>query len=146
MSDTLCDVAFTGTREDPSPFQLMMIDPLLRYYWRIGYRRFHEGDCCGADVAVAGIARGLGFWIVAHPPTDDRKRAWFPADETREPLPYLHRNSMIVHESSVGLAMPLTDTRTAHSGTWSTVAAMRAKRMPFWIVGPVTMRAVTPHA
>jgi len=139
---SLSDLAFTGTRETPSPFQLMMVTSLLTYYHRIGYRRFHEGDCVGADVAAAEIARSLGYTIIAHPPSDESKRAWYPADETRDPLPYLHRNGIIVHESSAGLAVPLTDTRTAHSGTWSTIAAMKAKGIPHWIVGPVTMRAV----
>jgi hypothetical protein len=139
---SLCDVAFTGTREDPSAFQLMMASCVLTYLWRIGYRRFHFGDCVGADAAVAELARSHGYLLVAHPPDNPTKRAYVPADEKHEPLPYLHRNQVIVSSSSMGLATPLTDTRTAHSGSWSTIAAMKARGIPHFIVGPTVMRRV----
>jgi len=142
MTDTMIDVAFTGSRDDPNPWQLMTADCVLTYLWRIGYRRFHQGDCIGSDARFAELARRQGYWIIAHPPTDETRRAFYPADEKRDPLPFAHRNAIIVHESSVGLATPLTDTRTAHSGTWQTVARMKAKGIPHYVCGPTIMRRV----
>ena len=70
-------VGFTGTRvaEDLTPAQLEWLHAwLLIFYTRDGARQFHHGDCVGGDAAAAKMAREIGYWIVGHPPTDDRYR------------------------------------------------------------------------
>ena len=81
---------------------------------------FHHGDCVGGDEQAAEIAKELGYWIVGHPPTKDKWRAWFPSDETREPRGYHDRNMDIVSESGVLFGAPASMTDRS-GGTWWTI-------------------------
>jgi hypothetical protein len=67
---------------------------------------FHHGDCVGADEQAHVIARICGFFIVIHPPTDPRKRAWCTGDFVMTPAPYLDRNAAIVRSTVVLVAAP----------------------------------------
>lgn len=142
---SLCDLAFVGAREDPSAFQLLCATSLLEYHWNIGFRRFHHGDGLGCDAALAEIARGLGYTIVAHPPDSDARRAFYPSDEKREPAPALFRTAILVQESSAGMAMPATEGRTAHSETWSALSAMHRRGIPHWLISPMIVRKIEPR-
>lgn len=86
---------------------------------------FHHGDCIGADEQAAKGARLAGFRIIGHPPIVQLKRAYFPADEMREPLPYLDRNKRIVAVSQEMIATPGEFAEVLRSGTWSTVRYAR---------------------
>ena len=74
--------------------------------------------------------------IVIHPPEDPKKRAFCKGDETREPLPYLDRNSNIVKECEVLLATPETKTKKQRSGTWSTIGKGQRSKKIVEIINP----------
>ena len=108
--------------------------------WRLLCERapgdFHQGDCIGADAQAAHGARLAGFRIIGHPPTIDAKRAFFPADEWREPLPYLDRNKRIVAASQEMIATPGEFEEQLRSGTWSTVRHARRLGRPVHVILP----------
>lgn len=118
-------VGFTGTRNGLNPYQKTALYAELTALRKEG-AEFHHGDCVGADADAADMASDLGYWVVVHPPTDDRLRAGMPADDERPALPYLERNRAIVDASSVLVACPDGSERV-RSGTWSTVRYARAQ-------------------
>mgnify|MGYP003632171682 CR=1 FL=1 len=111
-------IGVTGTRSGMTRKQIEYATHLLTYYFEKG-SEFHHGDCIGADVETAKIAKSLGYKIVCHPPIKHDLRAFYPADEMNEELPYLKRNRNIVQQSEVLLAIPRYMTRS-RGGTWYT--------------------------
>lgn len=136
------DVGFTGTQHGMTDEQKQRISDLLYGLQSFGSihpaTRFHHGDCIGADVEAARIARSWGYRIIVHPPEAERKRAFNAGDEERTPLPYLERNHAIVHESrDMMLACPAGyDERIRGSGTWATIRFARKVNVPLIIVYP----------
>jgi hypothetical protein len=98
-------------------------------------RHFHHGDCVRGDEELAGIARALGYLLVAHPPTDERLRAFVESDRVLPALPYLDRNRAIVHSVGRLLACPDGPERL-RSGTWSTIRFARAVHCPVTVLLP----------
>lgn len=126
---------FTGTQRGMTEAQWATLYNLLRE--RIGYgREWHEGDCIGADAQSVTLARLFRFRVICHPPTNSSKRAFVPADEYREPLPYLDRNKAIVCESREMFATPGEATEQLRSGTWSTIRYARSKGRPLYVILP----------
>lgn len=127
------DVGFTGTQRGMTPAQWVTL-------WRLLIDRapgnFHEGDCIGSDNQAAIGARAAGFRVIGHPPTNDSKRAFFLADEWREPLPYLDRNKRIVHASQEMIATPGEFEEQLRSGTWSTIRYVRRIGKPVHVILP----------
>lgn len=83
---------------------------------------FCHGDCIGADLQVATIARSIGeITIVGFPPDKDHKRAFFDSDITRSPAPYLERNHAIVDEADLMICFPKGFNEELRSGTWATI-------------------------
>ena len=130
------DLGFTGTRQHINPWQQYMLDQLLRYHRLLGFRRFHHGDCVGADAYAAMVAAQFGYYVIAHPPIDPKLRAYAHSHEIRDPKPYHNRNADIVSESDVGIVVPHTEVVVSHSGTWSTYAKMHAAELPCWVITP----------
>jgi len=118
-------VGFTGTRHGMVELQRSAIRLLLLGLYRDVGVTCHHGDCIGADADFHKIARGLGFWVVGHIPSDDTHRAFCDFDEVREPLTYMKRNRAIVDVASVVLATPFEMTEQARGGTWSTIRMAR---------------------
>lgn len=126
------NVGFTGTQRGMTVGQW---DALLRLLMnRVG--NFHQGDCVGSDAQAAHGARCLGFRIIGHPPTIDAKRAFFPADEWREPLSYLERNHKIVIASQEMIATPGEFEEQLRSGTWATIRYARRVGRPLHVIYP----------
>lgn len=107
-----------------------------------GTVEFHHGDCVGADAQAHQLVRSLyadpeeGWFVVTHPPTDPKARAWCgvveydgPGDQLF-PKPYLERNHAIVDATDCLIACPDGPERE-RSGTWATVryARRRGKRV-----------------
>lgn len=121
-------IGYTGPRDvGLTPAQRDMLVILLSGVRR-PHRTLREGDCIAGDATAAAIARNLGFWVIGHPGvyTDGRPnpyRAWFPADHTLDPEPFLTRNRTIVDRSTVLIATPSTYTAPTNriSGTWFTI-------------------------
>jgi hypothetical protein len=94
----------------------------------------HHGDCVGADAEVHH-AVGYDQWIVKHPPTDSKYRAFCEGGIELEPKPYLARNRDIVDATELLLAFPDGPERK-RSGTWSTVRYAAARNKPVTIIYP----------
>lgn len=97
---------------------------------------FHEGDCIGSDSQAASGARMAGFRIIGHPPINDSKRTFFPADESRDPLPYLARNHKIVDAAQEMIATPGEFEEQLRSGTWATIRYARKVGKPVHVILP----------
>lgn len=126
-------VGVTGTREGANEFQLAEVRALLS---RLNGTELHHGDCKGVDEQVAAIAKELGYKIVCHPPESDYLRAYFPYDETREPLGYLKRDRNIVDETDVLIVVPLQNEWQPKGGTWYTHDYGKKKGKPVSIIYP----------
>lgn len=117
-----------------------------------GRVELHHGDCVGGDEELADMATELGMWTVAHPPVNDRLRAFHRSTWRRPPEQYMTRNRRIVAEVAKALdagvpaamwAFPSTATPVARgpgSGTWRTVGI--ARRM----LPPQMLTVVLPDA
>lgn len=127
-------LAFTGSRQDPTPSQL---EQALDYTERLMPSEFHHGDCVGADRAMhyLVLANSL-ISIHIHPPTNDRYRAHcVGASITYPPAPYLQRNINILRVCNRLLALPLGPERL-RSGTWSTVRQARQRGITVQVIYP----------
>lgn len=127
------NVGFTGTQRGMTEAQWAALWPLL---CARAPGEFHEGDCINSDAQAAYAARVAGFRIIGHPPTNDSKRAFFPADEWREPLPYLDRNHKIVMASQEMIATPGEFDEQLRSGTWATIRYARRVGRPLHVIYP----------
>jgi hypothetical protein len=126
-------IGFTGTRLGMTGRQQTTVSELLR---DLNGTAAHHGDCVGADADFHRLARATGAWIVGHPPTDPRLRAFCDFDEERPPLPYLVRNEAIVTETDLLIAAPATATEEQTGGTWHTVRCARRVGRRVVIVWP----------
>jgi hypothetical protein len=97
----------------------------------------HHGDCIGADVQLADMAHPMGFFVVAHPPTDPKKRAYHDSDLIMPERPYLERNRNIVKTCELMLAFPKEYVEQWRgSGTWATIRYSRKIKRHLWIIWP----------
>lgn len=80
----------------------------------------HHGDCSGWDHQSFSLADALCIKTIAHPPTDDRWRAFTNSTVILPPKPFLDRNKDIVNAVDFLIAAPYGPERQ-RSGTWSTV-------------------------
>jgi hypothetical protein len=101
---------------------------LIRVLGSFEVVEFHHGDCVGADAEAHDIAIDMGLYVVIHPPTDPKHRAWCEPNEMRDEFPYLERNHNIVDEAVNLFAAPGTNWEVRRSGTWATVRYMRSKK------------------
>lgn len=97
---------------------------------------FHHGDCIGVDIEAAGIARGVDFTIIGHPPIKTELRGFFDDDETRTPKGYFARNRDIVDDSSLMLVVPWQNEWSNNGGTWYTHDYAKKQNKDFLIVWP----------
>ena len=128
-------IGFTGTRQGLSHKQKVKLAEILYIKHRAG-ADFHHGNCIGADIQAAVIARQLKYYIIAHPPENPQYEGQFTSDETRERLPYLARNRTIVLESDELIACPKESKEILRSGTWATVRYARIRDKTINIITP----------
>jgi hypothetical protein len=128
-------VGFTGTQRGLTFRQYITLEVHLHKF-SFSDARFHHGDCVGADAEASEIARRLGFRIVAHPPTNVKKRAYVPVDEVFPPRPYLERNHVIVSVTDILFACPGEVPEQLRSGTWATLRYARKLRKKLCIIFP----------
>jgi hypothetical protein len=126
MTNSPLHIGFTGTREGMSPKQFDALAEILSGIRALHQRGdllpvLHFGDCKGADSEAHDLAAELGFWTIAHPPTNPKHRAFCAADEILPELPYLERDRAIVEVCDRLIAAPLTRDEHPRSGTWYTI-------------------------
>lgn len=123
-------LGFTGTRHGMTREQLHNVRALVVSLQNANAPTriaAHHGDCVGADAEFHAICRALGCWMVGHPPTDDKLRAFCEFDECYEPRPFTHRNSAIVAGSSYMIGTPFEMVNPGRGGTWSTIGKAISK-------------------
>ncbi len=96
-------------------------DVLRFLYEERNARRFHHGDCIGADQQAFVIAKSIGYETHSHPPENPKARAFTKSDINYPVLPYMARNDEIVAASDVLIAGPYQDGEIVRSGTWATI-------------------------
>jgi hypothetical protein len=130
-------VGMTGTRSGLNDTQLRaVIDALTTIIDKERGSELHHGDCVGADVELAIIAKTLGFTVVCHPPLNDGMRAFHRSDAIRLPFSYFARNRNIVDETEVLLVVPYQDSPQDNGGTWYTHDYAVKKNKPVMIFYP----------
>ena len=91
-----------------------------------GLLEFHHGDCVGADAEAHAIADENNAYIVVHPPSNPKSRAFVEGYGVRLlPRPYLERNHAIVDSTDLLIATPKQTFEVRRSGTWATVRYAR---------------------
>lgn len=126
-------LGFTGTQQGATLNQARALWSLLRAK---DPEEFHHGDCIGADELAHYIARSLGIYVIGHPPTNEKKRAFCDCDEWREAKPYLDRNHDIVNETHEMVAIPKGPNEELRSGTWATIRYAFKLGTPIAIIYP----------
>jgi hypothetical protein len=97
---------------------------------------FHHGDCVGSDDQAARTAKMLGFFIIAHPPSNPKKRAWCATnDEVLPEKGYLLRNHDIVDVALYVVATP-KGPEEMRSGTWATIRYSQQKNKIPYVIMP----------
>lgn len=141
-------IGFTGTSRGMNALQKINLRFFLGDLFRPALNgepriEFHHGDCIGADDEAATIAKGIGFWVVAHPGFPKGKRddtvfrAFNPhSDVVLDPKEFIARDHDIVDVSDYMVAAPHTDRELIRSGTWATVRYARKKNKPVTLVFP----------
>jgi hypothetical protein len=131
---------FTGTQAGMTAHQKARLVTVLTYFTEGSASelapQLHHGDCIGADWEAASIAKAMGFWIVAWPPTNSAKRGYFKSHDIHIPAPYLVRNQSIVKVTERLIAAPKTMEEEQRSGTWATIRYARKIGKPVEIIWP----------
>lgn len=131
-------VGFTGTRKGMATEQHTAVERLLRL-WQEAYAHctFHHGDCIGADVQAAALARKAGMVVHGHPGPGGPTCGLYSNDVTLPPQAFLARDKAIVACADVMLATPKGMAEEEYgSGTWHTIRFARAALRPLCIVWP----------
>lgn len=132
----MSSIGFTGTQSGWKNQQMVRMHMLLNQMWRSGAEVMHNGDCVGSDLQAAEYWHSIGGKIYLHPPDMDKKRAFFPAEWSADPLPYLKRNQIIVTSSKLLIATPGELEEQLRSGTWATIRYARRIHRPIIYVWP----------
>ena len=131
-------VGFTGTQGGMTDAQLKQLrhnlEALMEEHG--GHVELHHGDCVGADMEAASLAKQIGVRVIGHPPVNPAKRAFFPSDEDRPVKKYLNRNKNIVIVSEKLFAAPSSLKEGVRSGTWATVRYARQKGIDIVVLAP----------
>ncbi len=129
-------VGFTGSRYGITQPQADEVARLFRWLRdEFGVDTARHGDCVRGDDTAAIIAAGLGLRTIAHPPDNDRYRAFHVSDVVLPPAPYLDRDRDIVAGSAFLVACPRApESAVQRSGTWYTVRRARRARIGLFVV------------
>lgn len=111
-------IGITATREGLSQRQ----KGLFEFIMQLSKPEFvRHGDCVGGDADCYKIARANGIATIAHPPKNDKLRAYTKDNFESYPVKdYLVRNRDIVNMSDLLIGFPLSRFKKT-GGTWSTI-------------------------
>lgn len=140
-------LGFTGTQHGMTDAQVAKLEQvIIEYMIFFGVKSFHHGDCIGADERAHKMFYTLRHYygshapIIVHPPANESKRAflgrWAKNVEVRPAKEYLTRNSDIVRECDVLIAVPRSRDEILRSGTWATVRCARSEGKRIVLIYP----------
>lgn len=127
-------IGFTGTRQGMTGEQREVVRRVL-----LTASEAHHGDCVGADADFHELASAGGIETTAHPPEDDKLRAFCRADRITDAKSYLERNKDIVDAVDVLVACPkeAKEPRVKRgSGTWQAIGYAKRTGRRTLIVWP----------
>lgn len=136
MDVSPAQLGITSSREGLTSCQRVKLWQAMRHLRIQGAVVFHHGDCVGGDVEAAVFAEAMGYFTVAHPPVDDRLRAFHKSDLVLDVEDYHVRNRAIVDASTVMIGCPRESREQFRGGTWSTIRYARLKGCSLLVIGP----------
>ena len=131
------DIGMTGTKLGWTLAQKKEFATRLSYLPYLVHNA-HHGDCIGTDENFHDFLRQSfpSVFIVVHPPTNPKYRAFKKGDLIKKPLPYLKRNGNIIKEAELMFAFPRGFTEELRSGTWQAIRTTRKCEKPLVIIWP----------
>ncbi len=127
-------IGFTGTRKGITIQQFQAISFIFDDSAPF---EFHHGDCIGADQQAGDLAKLHGCnWLVIHPPTQSKYRAYCAGDVMLPEKPYIVRDHDIVDACQMMLATPKGFKEELRSGTWATIRYSKKIERNITIVFP----------
>lgn len=115
----------------------LIMSELVEEFQDYATKHLHHGDCINGDEEAAKIGHALGFIVHAHPPFNERKRAFSEFNDViHAPKDYIPRNHDIVDGSSILIATPHTMNEVIRSGTWATIRYARQLNRELCIIFP----------
>ena len=138
----MTDTGFSGSSDYPftDPQLARLIQHLTPKVRGITPGSFHHGSAMFRDDAAGWQAHLLGYWVVVHPPTDPKKRAYSYCDEIMPEAPYLRRNRHLVRAVRRMLFAPHWNVEPPAGkrgdGTLSTMNLARRMRKPGIVIRP----------
>jgi|SRR6266498_1495557 len=128
-------VGVTGTHHGTTVAQKTMLRIIIPFLYP---DEFHHGDCEGADADFHDIVREClkTSFIIVHPPTDPKRRAYKQGDIIKPPKPFLGRDDDIIKASDLMFALSYEFKEQLRSGTWATVRHTRNFKKPLIIIYP----------
>jgi hypothetical protein len=112
-------IGITGTRNPITIEQCKAVMDFLLKNYEEG-AQLHHGDCLGADVSVAELAKQIGYAVICHPPIDEHLRAFHKSDTILPAKSYFARNRDIVDATDLLLVVPKDTSPQPRGGTWYT--------------------------
>lgn len=136
-------IGVTGTRNGINQEQR---DQINEYFDHLAVafdevHEIHHGDCVGADVEFAEMARQhprIETTIVCHPPVIDDLRGYFPSDAVYVAKGYFERNRYIVDNVDVLIVLPEQLEPQKRGGTWYTYDYAKKRGVPVEVMYPVS--------
>ncbi len=130
-------LGFTGTKEEMTDAQHLLLLSRLSILRDDGFLWMHNGDCKGSDYKAGVIWQRLKGKLYLHPPLKKKYRAFMTsAHIICEPKAYLKRDEDIAESCHTLVATPLTEREELRSGTWSTIRYARKLRRRIYIIRP----------
>jgi hypothetical protein len=133
-------IGFTGSSKYVTKEQQLSLAEVLAENCVVeDYARpeFHHGDCVEADALAHDLAHQLKYYIVVHPPINNKARAFKSGDLILATLPYLIRNKRIVEATEKLIAVPAQkEEQFRRSGTWFTIRYARKTGKPVTLIYP----------
>lgn len=120
----MISIGMTGTRQGMTSLQKLRISQFLNI---LKPNKGVHGDAIGADAEFHDLFRQLvvNSYIVIHPPTNPKYRAFKQGDLIYAPLPYLVRDDNIIREVDLMFGFPKRFNEELRSGTWTTIRHTR---------------------
>ena len=122
----LFTIGYSGSRRGMTTPQTRGIywylaEMLATHDWDDPLIEGHHGDCLGGDVQFDTIVTVLGGRRVAHPPANEKLRAFCKADVILTARDYLSRDWDIASATAELVAGPESPEPEPKSGTWRTI-------------------------